>query len=104
VFELFPSTQSVTPSSGKITLADADEMLVKLVEDTVESETWKDNGGNIGSIREFGGSLIVTQTAHNQDEVEALLDKLADTEAFKPLSPDTRIPRGGRVPRWPTTR
>src|SRR5687768_2242807 len=38
-------------------------MIHSLIQDTVDPESWRDNGGAIGALRELEGQLIVTQTA-----------------------------------------
>jgi general secretion pathway protein D len=59
------------------------EAIIKLIQDTVASDTWKDNGGNVGSIRELGGQLIVTQTPENQRALVKLLDQLREQRALQ---------------------
>src|SRR4051794_34962953 len=39
--------------------------MIHLITDTVASDTWRDNGGNLGAIREIGGQLVVSQTPEN---------------------------------------
>jgi hypothetical protein len=53
----------------------------KLITETVDTDTWKDNGGDVGSISPFGHQLIVTQTAGAQDQIKALLDKIGKQNA-----------------------
>ena len=43
------------------TRAERTVAFTKLIQDTVASDTWKDNGGSVGSVRELSGQLIVTQ-------------------------------------------
>jgi general secretion pathway protein D len=59
------------------------EAIIKLIQDTVASDTWKDNGGNVGSVRELGGQLIVTQTPENQRALVKLLDQLREQRALQ---------------------
>jgi general secretion pathway protein D len=59
------------------------EQIVLLIQDTVAPDTWRDNGGTIGSVRDLGGQLIVTQTPENQGAVAALLEKLRETRAIQ---------------------
>src|SRR3954452_24703087 len=40
--------------------ADMVDAYIKLIEDAVNPDTWKDNGGQIGMIRELNGLLVVT--------------------------------------------
>ena len=41
----------------------------------VEPRTWRDNGGDVGSVRELSGQLIVTQNERNLRTVEYVLDR-----------------------------
>src|SRR6185369_4819613 len=50
---------------------------------TVSTETWKDNGGTVGSLRELSGQLIVTQTPENQRNLVKLLEQLRETRAIQ---------------------
>ena len=59
------------------------EAITKLIQDTVASDSWKDNGGNIGSLRELNGQLIVTQTPENQRSLVKLLDQLREQRALQ---------------------
>jgi hypothetical protein len=47
--------------------------IVKLIEDTVEPGTWKDQGGNVGSIRQEGGNLIVDTQPEIHDQIKNFL-------------------------------
>lgn len=42
----------------------------------VAPDSWRDNGGTIGSIREFNGLLIINQTKDNHLEIEELLSQI----------------------------
>lgn len=57
------------------------ESLVKQIEDIVASDTWKDNGGAVGQIREMDDRFIITQTPANQKLVKALLDQLSEEDS-----------------------
>ena len=50
--------------------------LIKMVQDTIATDSWKDNGGSTGVLRELKGMLVVTQTAANHDKVADLLSNL----------------------------
>jgi hypothetical protein len=43
---------------------------------TVAPESWRDNGGTIGSCSQYNGLLVVTQTPANHKAIEALLSEL----------------------------
>ncbi|HVT81605.1 MAG TPA: hypothetical protein VHM90_13235 [Phycisphaerae bacterium] len=55
---------------------DRTEALENVIRNLVRPDSWRDNGGNIGSIQEFDGLLIVNQTAENHAAVQALLTQI----------------------------
>lgn len=65
-----------TTSGGAAAPQEKIDALIRLIEDEVDRDSWKDNGGSVGSIHELGMQLIVSQTAANQRKVQALLDGL----------------------------
>lgn len=52
------------------------EALVRLLEKTVDTDSWRDNGGLAGSALEFNGRLVITQTWPTQEKVAMFLDTL----------------------------
>lgn len=52
------------------------ELLIKLLTDTVSPDTWRDNGGNVGTIQSLGHRLVITQTDVNHDRIAQLLEDL----------------------------
>lgn len=61
---------------------EAVEEVIQLIMDTVETDTWQDNGGRVGAITEMNGSLVITQTRPAQREIVRLLETLErDAEA-----------------------
>lgn len=50
--------------------------LVKLIFDTVASDSWKDNGGTVGTMRYLRGCLVITQTPEVQKQISELLTNL----------------------------
>jgi general secretion pathway protein D len=59
------------------------DSITKLIEDTVATDTWKDNGGSVGALRELEGQLIVTQTPENHRQLVNLLEQLRETRAIQ---------------------
>ena len=51
--------------------------LVDTIKTTIAPDSWRDAGGQIGSVRELNGLLIITQTQDNQRAVATLLQQLA---------------------------
>ena len=68
------------PNTEGPTRTELVDNLIALLRDTVDSESWTDNGGTVGQIKERGGRLIVEQTPANQARVLAVLRGLR-TEA-----------------------
>lgn len=59
------------------------ESIVKLIEDTVATDSWKSNGGSVGALRELQGQLIVTQTPENHREIVILLEQLRESRGIQ---------------------
>lgn len=59
------------------------DQIIQLIQDTIASDSWKDNGGAVGSLRELQGQLIVTQTPENQRQLVRLLEQLRETRAIQ---------------------
>lgn len=85
--------QQVTWPSGQVSHLDREECvdtLIRLIEETVDPNSWRDNGGQIGNLREIGGLLVVEQTASSHDGVQKLLRDLRrlrdDRDAGRPPS------------------
>jgi general secretion pathway protein D len=57
--------------------------ITQLIRDTVAPESWREAGGNSGSLRELQGQLIVTQTPENQRQLVNLLEQLRETRAIQ---------------------
>jgi len=65
------------------TRQDLVDSITKLIEDTVSTDTWKDNGGSVGALRELEGQLIVTQTPENHRQLVNLLEQLREERAIQ---------------------
>ncbi|HWP39446.1 MAG TPA: hypothetical protein VNL70_00875, partial [Tepidisphaeraceae bacterium] len=86
--QLFSGTTAEETEAA--TRADLVDAITSLIRDTVASDTWRDNGGTIGSMRELGGQLIVTQTPENQRQLVRLLEQLRETRAIQ-ITVETRF-------------
>ncbi len=65
--------------------------VIKLIQDTVAPDSWRESGGPIGAIRTTGtGQLIITQTPENHREVQNLLDQLRESRAIM-ITVETRF-------------
>jgi hypothetical protein len=67
----------VHSNNAAITLRQNSDNLVQVIENTVDRNSWIDNGGAVGAIRIFRNTLVVTTTPADQAAVAALLRKLA---------------------------
>lgn len=59
--------------------------VVSLVKDTVEPESWRDNGGGIGSIRALGTVLVITQNRTTHEQIAALISQLRQDPAVSTI-------------------
>lgn len=57
-----------TRSGGAADL-EAGDALCKLLTETIDVASWRDNGGSAGSARYFAGKLVVSQTPENHDAI-----------------------------------
>lgn len=68
--------RDLIPAPGIPGRHQAIETLVRLLEDTVETESWKDNGGLAGRALEMNGRLVITQTWPTHEKVAMFLGAL----------------------------
>jgi len=54
---------------------------IKLIENTINSNSWKDNGGDTGMISEMNGLLVITQTEDTHRQIDELLNQLNEKQA-----------------------
>jgi hypothetical protein len=64
------------------------DSVIKLIQETVDPESWKDNGGQTGTLRLMRGRLVVTQNAANQKAVESLLKQLSEGQELVRVTAD----------------
>ena len=50
--------------------------LTRLLEESIDANSWRDNGGQIGAIREWEGLMLVTQTLESQRKLQRVLQDL----------------------------
>lgn len=75
-----PQTQPVDPAKVR---AKNVEQVTDLIKETVDPDSWRENGGSVGALREIQGQLIITQTQENQRSIAVLLDQLRETRAVQ---------------------
>jgi hypothetical protein len=76
-----PQPVVAEPTPKETALANRADEVKKLIIDAVATSSWKDNGGDMGSISVFNGQLIVTQTPENQKAIQSFLDDLRRSRA-----------------------
>ncbi|HXE52166.1 MAG TPA: hypothetical protein VN541_04090, partial [Tepidisphaeraceae bacterium] len=81
--QLFGNGQQNQQQSQGPTRQDLVDAITKLIEDTVSTDSWKDNGGSVGALRELQGQLIVTQTPENHRQLVNLLEQLREERAIQ---------------------
>ncbi len=64
--------------------------LLDIIQENVDFEGWRENGGNTGIVQQFAGNLIITNTSANHREIQRLLDKLREIRSIQ-ISIETRF-------------
>src|SRR5262249_17825366 len=64
--------------------------IVDIIEQHVDFEGWRDNGGETGFIQQLNGNLIITNTPRNHREIQGLLSKLRELRAMQ-INVETRF-------------
>jgi type II secretory pathway component GspD/PulD (secretin) len=54
-----------------------------LIQRTVDPESWRETGGDTGSISEINGTLVITQTPRNHAAITGLLSKLREIRSMQ---------------------
>ncbi len=90
-----PSSRRLASGGGDRTIFPGDEEgsteiineqaneLVTLIRTTVDPSSWRSGGGDIGSITEINGQLVITQTPSAHARVGGLLSKLREQLAIQ---------------------
>ncbi len=83
-------TQNGANNNGQKTRGQMVREITRLIENTVDRNSWVANGGTSGNIRELNGQLVINQTPDNQSKIESLLEKLREARAIE-ISINTRF-------------
>ncbi|HEX8521186.1 MAG TPA: hypothetical protein VF669_02950 [Tepidisphaeraceae bacterium] len=75
----YESDQPTDEKSLSRAQADSVESLIKAIQAIVEPDSWRDAGGIVGTVREFGGRLIIVQSPEAHDKIADLLEQLRDS-------------------------
>jgi type II secretory pathway component GspD/PulD (secretin) len=57
--------------------------IIDIVKEKIDPTSWRDNGGETGSIQELNGSLIIQTTPKNHREIIGLLSKLREIRSLQ---------------------
>lgn len=57
--------------------------IIETIQMTVDPDSWRDNGGDVGTVSEINGSLFITTTPRNHREIAGLLSKLRDIRSMQ---------------------
>lgn len=72
------------------TLQERTDELIRIITSNIDSQSWLENGGEVGKIQQFQGNLIITQTANNHRAVVGLLSKLREQRSMQ-INVETRF-------------
>jgi hypothetical protein len=81
----FRVSEAQEPSSGFREVDDAVDDLRMLIESNVDTDSWHDNGGSVGALKEWGGYLLVLQTPATHEKVANMLKAMRDPETLGKL-------------------
>jgi len=57
--------------------------ILYMIRSTIEPESWRENGGTVGSLREFGGQIVVTHIPRVHRKLMNLLAQLREARALQ---------------------
>jgi hypothetical protein len=75
-FPMLGSSAIGTPAKAAV------DRLVAALQQQVDPSSWRDRGGDSGTIRELAGQLIVTQSVQNQQATAAYLARLRHRRTY----------------------
>lgn len=57
--------------------------ITAMIEKVVDPESWRETGGETGSVSEINGTLVITQTPRNHAQIAGLLSKLREIRSLQ---------------------
>lgn len=79
-----------TEAGAALTRAELLQRIIEIIQQNVDADGWRDNGGDTGAIQELNGNLIVTNTAKNHRQISGLLRQLREVRSIQ-VSVETRF-------------
>jgi general secretion pathway protein D len=80
---LFGGSGNQNDDEDTDTEGDPLEPIIELIQQTIDPESWREAGGNVGSIQSLNQQIIVTQTSENHGELRDLLQQLRRARALQ---------------------
>jgi len=71
------------PEKPRLSRAELVKQIVDIIQENIDSDGWRDLGGNTGSLQELNGNLIITNTPANHREINGLLAQLREIRALQ---------------------
>ncbi|MBC8106739.1 MAG: hypothetical protein H7Z14_09135 [Anaerolineae bacterium] len=65
---------------------EAPSAILRMVQDSVQTHTWLDNGGRVGIVRWSNGWIVVRQPARTHQELDRIIEQLYSTRQSVSLS------------------
>jgi beta-lactamase regulating signal transducer with metallopeptidase domain len=84
------TTKPATTREKRMTRQERVELLIRLIKETIDPDSWRDNGGIVGAVKELSGQLVVTQSAEAQRQLTNLLLQLRQTRSLQ-VQVDTKF-------------
>ena len=69
-----PWLKNLRPPDGDWGYPRIQDDVQRMLTDLVDPESWRDNGGTVGAVRELGDVLVITQTPRNLAAVQPMID------------------------------
>lgn len=74
----FTGTGDEGDNADRPTRQERIKQILDIIQQNVDFEGWRDNGGETGTVQELSGTLIITNTPKNHREIVGLLSKLRE--------------------------
>jgi general secretion pathway protein D len=83
--------QQVETEQGEgLTRQELLDRIIEIIQQNVDADGWRDNGGDTGEIQELNGNLIITNTAKNHRQISGLLRQLREVRSIQ-INVETRF-------------
>jgi type II secretory pathway component GspD/PulD (secretin) len=86
----FRQTNNQRQNEDRRTLQERAEDVINLITQLVDYDGWRENGGDVGFINNYQGSLIITNTPKNHRAISGLLSKLRGPRSMQ-INVETRF-------------